>query len=221
MGQEAHFHSHHPPVVVIVHHTCSHLSSGTFAWDGDWSWGSKMWDKHPQVKASVWGFAGGTTDKQDGEFWMSWGDFCKHFDSVDICVVSTGLDDLYLDVHEDCGCLGPTAGCITGCAWFWYDMPLRFKHKAFLRPFGVPQVCLSRSHENVLPPRWERQKGSRGLGESSGGRWLTAFRGEPATRVKGLCPVIQRRLRASSMFLTARGFVWLLYFPLSATQVSS
>lgn len=92
---------------------------GTFVWDGDWSWGSNMWSKHPQVKGSVGLLAGGTKDNQDGEFWMSWGDFCKNFDSVDICVVSTGLDDLYLDIHEDCGCLGPTAGCITGCAWFW------------------------------------------------------------------------------------------------------
>jgi len=51
---------------------------------------------------------------------MSWEDFVKYFDSLDICVLSKGLNELRLNPREDCGVCGPTLGCILGCAWFWW-----------------------------------------------------------------------------------------------------
>ena len=52
-------------------------------------------------------------------FWISWEDFQKHFDQIDICHRSIDVDDLYLDVHEDRGVCGACQGCVCGCTEFW------------------------------------------------------------------------------------------------------
>jgi hypothetical protein len=51
-------------------------------------------------------------DADDGMFWISWGDFGKYFNTVDVCVrTRTAKGDLALDVHEEMGCGGPAYGC--------------------------------------------------------------------------------------------------------------
>lgn len=54
---------------------------------------------------------------------MSLDDFAKHFDNIDVCQRSKGVQDLYIDLHEGDGCLphcsGPTKGCSWGCCKFW------------------------------------------------------------------------------------------------------
>ena len=57
--------------------------------------------------------------KDDGIFWMSYEDFLKYFDGVDVCFRSTGLNDLALDMHEELGGFGPLCGCILGCLKYW------------------------------------------------------------------------------------------------------
>ena len=52
-------------------------------------------------------------------FWMPWEDFIEHFDNIDVCLRSSGLDDLALDVKEELGTVGPCVGCLCGCLKYW------------------------------------------------------------------------------------------------------
>ena len=75
---------------------------------GDWSDQSELWVEHPRVKAECQP----AMDADDGMFWISWGDFGKYFNTVDVCVrTRTAKGDLALDVHEEMGCGGPAYGC--------------------------------------------------------------------------------------------------------------
>jgi len=38
--------------------------------------------------------------KLSGTFWMPWESFKDIFDLVDVCIRTTGMDDLKLDVNE-------------------------------------------------------------------------------------------------------------------------
>ena len=67
------------------------------------------------MKQSVGFFAGGTKKVDDGSFWMSWKDFCKYFDGIDVCVLSRGLNELRLNPRESMGVCGPALGCMLGC----------------------------------------------------------------------------------------------------------
>ncbi|CAI5643296.1 unnamed protein product [Oreochromis niloticus] len=52
---------------------------GTREWNGKWSDKSDMWDKvEPEVRKMCF-------DRDDGEFWMEFEDFCSHFLKVTIC----------------------------------------------------------------------------------------------------------------------------------------
>ncbi|KAL3970931.1 psychosine receptor [Sarotherodon galilaeus] len=52
---------------------------GTGEWNGKWSDKSDMWDKvEPEVRKMCF-------DRDDGEFWMEFEDFCSHFREVTIC----------------------------------------------------------------------------------------------------------------------------------------
>jgi len=92
---------------------------GTFEWKGAWSDNSAEWGKHPQIKSLI-----KPVDKDDGAFWIEWGDFCKVFCRIDFCNRSTGLRDLSLDTMEADGacanCLGPCKGCAVGCGQYWF-----------------------------------------------------------------------------------------------------
>jgi hypothetical protein len=62
---------------------------GAFEWDGDWCDNSPLWTEE-LIKAF-----GATFDEADGAFWMSFEDFTKQFESLDVCRVST-WDELRL-----------------------------------------------------------------------------------------------------------------------------
>uniref|UniRef100_I3JDK3 Calpain catalytic domain-containing protein n=1 Tax=Oreochromis niloticus TaxID=8128 RepID=I3JDK3_ORENI len=52
---------------------------GAGEWNGKWSDKSDMWDKvEPEVRKMCF-------DRDDGEFWMEFEDFCSHFREVTIC----------------------------------------------------------------------------------------------------------------------------------------
>ena len=89
---------------------------GSFEWTGDWSDESPLWKKHSDVRRAC---DGGGEQADDGFFWMSFGDFCAHFKSVDVCHRSRGIADVRLDVHEGEGCKGPLLGCVTGCCGYF------------------------------------------------------------------------------------------------------
>ena len=74
-----------------------------------------LWKKHSDVRRAC---EGGGEQADDGCFWMSFGDFCAHFKSADVCHRSRGIADVRLDVHEDEGCQGPLLGCVTGCCGY-------------------------------------------------------------------------------------------------------
>lgn len=56
---------------------------GEKEWNGAWSDGSKEWDQLSKSERDKLGLK----LENDGEFWMSWDDFCKHFTTVTICVL--------------------------------------------------------------------------------------------------------------------------------------
>ncbi len=91
-----------------------------------------MWDKHPTVALEM-GFIKCVQKRffacnlllialikiarnaaDDGIFYMSWEDFLKHYDGVDVCVLSNDMDDIELDLLEDFGVFGPCLGCVIG-----------------------------------------------------------------------------------------------------------
>ena len=93
---------------------------GSFEWKGDWSDTSPMWKKHPLVRALLKPETiMSKSDKDDGLFWMSWNDFLKYFSSIDVCIMSCGMQDLTYHVYEDAGGCGPFIGCIVGCFTYW------------------------------------------------------------------------------------------------------
>ena len=91
---------------------------GRYEWTGAWSDDSPEWDKNPKVKRIV-----RPAKLDDGSFWMTWEDFSRIFQSIDVCARSTGLRDLTLDAMEADGrcrnCVGPMLGCCHGCLCFW------------------------------------------------------------------------------------------------------
>ncbi|XP_066301939.1 calpain-A-like [Branchiostoma lanceolatum] len=67
-------------------------------WTGDWSDSSPLWDRVPQHERDRIGF----TDKDDGEFWMDFKDFCQHFTEVTICTIGPDFDaDAVADVDRE------------------------------------------------------------------------------------------------------------------------
>lgn len=62
---------------------------GGFEWDGDWSDNSHLW-----TEEMIKGF-NATLDENDGGFWMSFDDFVKNFESLDVCRVQS-WDELRL-----------------------------------------------------------------------------------------------------------------------------
>ncbi|XP_063787003.1 calpain-5-like [Pseudophryne corroboree] len=54
---------------------------GSGEWKGPWSDGSEEWKKVSRRQKEKMG----VTVNDDGEFWMSWDDFCTHFTDVTVC----------------------------------------------------------------------------------------------------------------------------------------
>ena len=58
-----------------------------------------------------------------GAFWMSWDDFSRIFQQIDVCARRSGIADLRIDLNEsdECmsNCVGPLKGCAAGCVAFW------------------------------------------------------------------------------------------------------
>lgn len=86
---------------------------GTFEWKGAWGDSSDMWTKHPGVKLEMGNFSFGA-QVEDGVFYMSWDDFLKNFDTIDVCYVRRNLRNLQLDVIEECSVFGACVGCLWG-----------------------------------------------------------------------------------------------------------
>ena len=85
---------------------------GKFEWTGKWSDKHSSWLDHPEVMKELnpsWG--------DDGMFYIGWEDFRKNYTRVDVCKRDVGVyTDLYLNVDEEDGCVGPLKACSVGCA---------------------------------------------------------------------------------------------------------
>ena len=90
---------------------------GTFEWTGKWSDGAKEWKDNPTI-AQAFHYKQDNNNNDDGSFFISWDDFCDHFDSIDVCVRSQGMSEFNLRVYEDYGLCGPTVGCMLGVGKF-------------------------------------------------------------------------------------------------------
>lgn len=54
--------------------------------------------------------------------WPAWAcadTVCTIRQSAHSVFVFAGIDDIRLDIHEDSGCIGPTKGCVKGCAEYY------------------------------------------------------------------------------------------------------
>lgn len=58
-------------------------------------------------------------EKEDGIFYMSWEDFCRVFDSVDVLYPAYGIDNLHYRVVEHDGYCGTCRGFVWGCLKYW------------------------------------------------------------------------------------------------------
>ena len=94
---------------------------GSFEWKGDWSDSSPLWRRHPLMRKQLTdgGLFTKQSDKDDGIFWMSWSDFLRYFHSIDVCMISQGIQTLTLNTHEEHGFFGPVIGCCFGCFAYW------------------------------------------------------------------------------------------------------
>ncbi|KAL4631186.1 calpain-5-like isoform X1 [Arapaima gigas] len=65
---------------------------GRIEWNGPWSDRSEEWQKVGDMEREAMGL----TVEDDGEFWMEFDDFCKHFTDVDVCrLINTSLLSLH------------------------------------------------------------------------------------------------------------------------------
>jgi len=99
---------------------------GSTPWKGAWSDGSAEWAKNRDIREQLYPVgatgAGALTEtgaSDGGTFWMSWEDFVRTWDFIDVCDRSSGLRDLALDYNEEDGILGPLIGCMSGCVYYW------------------------------------------------------------------------------------------------------
>ncbi|XP_006632721.1 calpain-5 [Lepisosteus oculatus] len=70
---------------------------GKTEWNGTWSDSSKEWEKVGSSEREAMGI----TVEDDGEFWMSFDDWCKYFTDVDVCrIINTSLLSIHKTWHE-------------------------------------------------------------------------------------------------------------------------
>nr|CAB3227563.1 calpain-1 catalytic subunit-like [Phallusia mammillata] len=103
---------------------------GQVEWNGPWSDSSTMWNSVPDEKQRL-----AVEFDEDGEFWMSYRDFCKSFTKLEIC--NLGPDALEDDdvssqwitsLHEGRWVRGCTAGgCRNFPDTFWINPQFRLK----------------------------------------------------------------------------------------------
>jgi len=83
---------------------------GKFEWKGKWSNNDSAWEENKDVKAQL---------KPDFDnrslFYIDLEDFTKHYRKVDVCHREIRVDtDLFLNVDESDGCVGPLKSCVSG-----------------------------------------------------------------------------------------------------------
>lgn len=96
---------------------------GTFKWDGAWSKDSEEWKKHPGVSLML----GKVVDvnklllsnDEDSYFYITWEDFLRYFDCVDVVFPNSGVDEIHIKVNESHPYTGLVEGCLCGCANYW------------------------------------------------------------------------------------------------------
>ncbi|XP_047129851.1 calpain-5 isoform X1 [Hydra vulgaris] len=112
---------------------------GDTEWNGPWSDGSPQWNLLSAQEREKYGLV----NENSGEFWMSFGDFCKYFTTVTVCIlVNTSVISFNKTYHE--GSVkskweGKSAGgCITNKETFLnnpqfcFDMTSASKDEVFI-----------------------------------------------------------------------------------------
>uniref|UniRef100_A0A3P8YMS3 Calpain catalytic domain-containing protein n=1 Tax=Esox lucius TaxID=8010 RepID=A0A3P8YMS3_ESOLU len=110
---------------------------GRVEWTGDWSDNSSLWQTvSPGDRKTCLSVV------EDGEFWITVEDFCKHFRSVDICCLCPDFLDKNpachwtATVHEGRWVTGTTAGgCLNFPDTFWINPQYQVKIE------GLKKVC--------------------------------------------------------------------------------
>ncbi|XP_057676501.1 calpain-5-like [Corythoichthys intestinalis] len=70
---------------------------GKTEWNGPWSDSSEEWSKVGDTERGNLGI----TVEDDGEFWMSFTDWCKHFTDADVCrLINTSVISIHKTWHE-------------------------------------------------------------------------------------------------------------------------
>ncbi|XP_077402369.1 calpain-5-like [Vanacampus margaritifer] len=70
---------------------------GKTEWNGSWSDSSEEWSKVGDTERGNLGI----TVEDDGEFWMSFADWCKHFTDADVCrLINTSVISIHKTWHE-------------------------------------------------------------------------------------------------------------------------
>ncbi|XP_077447835.1 calpain-5-like [Stigmatopora argus] len=70
---------------------------GKTEWNGSWSDSSEEWSKVGDTERGNLGI----TVEDDGEFWMSFTDWCKHFTDADVCrLINTSMISIHKTWHE-------------------------------------------------------------------------------------------------------------------------
>ncbi|KAL5005458.1 hypothetical protein ScPMuIL_018914 [Solemya velum] len=101
---------------------------GQGEWKGAFSDGSEEWNKISKSDREKVGL----TFEEDGEFWMSFEDFCKYYDNVSICrVVNTSFFSLAKTWHEGVGHGSwkkpdRVGGCLNNKETFLHNPQFRF-----------------------------------------------------------------------------------------------
>ena len=93
---------------------------GTDSFRGDFSAGSRAWLEHPLVNLKCLGATGDSKQLGAGILWMKLADFVQSYNCVQLCVKSTGIQDVAMDIHEERGCIGPLCGCAGGLFRYFF-----------------------------------------------------------------------------------------------------
>ncbi|GMI13412.1 hypothetical protein TrLO_g15300 [Triparma laevis f. longispina] len=97
---------------------------GSFEWTGKWSDKHQSWLDHREVFQKL-----NPSWEDDGIFYIGFEDFVKNYRKIDVCKRDVNVyTDLYLNVDENDGAIGPTKACVSGCGKYLTGEGCKLSH---------------------------------------------------------------------------------------------